>query len=182
MPPGICDWHKRWIARLQQFIIAVRVAEVLRTQGTAVDVKPVAMVHELQGYKAVVVGSAIRMGHWLPEAVEFVKANREALSRIPTAYFVVSGLLRNDTPEVRRHVLAFLDPVRALLEPVRIGLFAGSLDQERVSTSQSCHRDKKLAHSCISFLILLSRPECAASGAQTRRRSGRPIRVVHPAP
>lgn len=112
--------------------VAVRVAEVLGTQGTAVDVKPVAAVHELQDYKAVVVGSAIRMGHWLPEAVEFVKANCEALSRIPTAYFVVSGLLRNDTPEMRRQVLAFLDPVRALLEPVRIGLFAGKLDYSTI--------------------------------------------------
>ena len=39
------------------------------------------------------------MGHWLPEAVEFVKANRETLSHIPTAYFLVSGLLRVETLE-----------------------------------------------------------------------------------
>jgi menaquinone-dependent protoporphyrinogen oxidase len=108
--------------------VAARVAEVLRAAGTTVDVKPVTAVHELKGYEAIVVGSAIRMGHWLPEAVEFVKTHRETLSGIPTAYFLVSGLLRNDTPETRRKVLAFLDPVRALLEPVSIGLFAGKLD------------------------------------------------------
>jgi menaquinone-dependent protoporphyrinogen oxidase len=108
--------------------VAARVAEVLRAAGTTVDVKPVTAVHELKGYEAIVVGSAIRIGHWLPEAVEFVKTHRETLSGIPTAYFLVSGLLRNDTPETRRKVLAFLDPVRALLEPVSIGLFAGKLD------------------------------------------------------
>jgi menaquinone-dependent protoporphyrinogen oxidase len=108
--------------------VAVRVAEVLRAAGATVDVRPVTAVHEVQGYDAVVVGSAIRMGHWLPEAVEFVKANRETLSHIPTAYFLVSGLLRNGTPEMRRKVLAFLDPVCALLEPVSVGLFAGKLD------------------------------------------------------
>jgi menaquinone-dependent protoporphyrinogen oxidase len=108
--------------------VAARVAEVLRTAGATVDVKPVSAVHEVQSYDAVVVGSAIRMGCWLPEAVGFVKTNREALSRIPTAYFLVSGLLRNDTPEMRRQVLAFLDPVRALLEPASIGLFAGKMD------------------------------------------------------
>lgn len=110
------------------FEVAARVAEVLRAAGATVDVKPVTAVHEMKGYDAVVVGSAIRMGNWLPEAVAFVKTNREALSRIPTAYFLVSGLLRNDTPEMRRKVLAFLDPVRVLLEPVSIGLFAGKLD------------------------------------------------------
>jgi menaquinone-dependent protoporphyrinogen oxidase len=110
------------------FEVAARVAEVLRAAGATVDIKPVTAVHELNGYEAVVVGSAIRMGRWLPEAVEFVKTNRETLSCIPTAYFLVSGLLRNDTPEMRREVLAFLDPVRALLKPVSIGLFAGKLD------------------------------------------------------
>src|SRR6266550_6426568 len=108
--------------------VAASVAEVLSATGATVDVKPVTAVHEVKGYDAVVVGSAIRMGHWLPEAVEFVKTNRQTLSRIPTAYFLVSGLLRNDTPETRRQVLAFLDPVRALHEPVSIGLFAGKLD------------------------------------------------------
>jgi menaquinone-dependent protoporphyrinogen oxidase len=148
--------------------IAERVAEVLRTQGAAVEVKPVSAVHELQSYSAVVVGSAIRMGHWLPEAVGFVRTNREALSRIPSAYFVVSGLLRDDTPEMRREVLTFLDPVRALLEPVRIGLFAGKLDYstidgfdrsiaEGVSSAQGDWRDwqaiDEWAHDLLPALV-----------------------------
>lgn len=108
--------------------VAAYVAQVLRATGATVDVQYTRMVHEVQGYDAVIIGSAIRMGQWLPEAVEFVKTYRETLSRIPTAYFLVSGLLRNDTPEMRRTVLAFLDPVRALLEPVSIGLFAGKID------------------------------------------------------
>jgi menaquinone-dependent protoporphyrinogen oxidase len=108
--------------------VAAYVAEVLRATGARVDVRHVRMVHEVQGYDAVVIGSAIRMGHWLPEALEFVKTHRETLSRIPTAYFLVSGLLRHDTPEMRRTVLAFLDPVCALLEPASIGLFAGKID------------------------------------------------------
>ena len=112
--------------------VAARVADVLRAAGATVEIKPVTAVHEVKDYDAVVVGSAIRMGHWLPEAVGFVNTNREALSRIPTAYFLVSGLLRNDTPETRQQVLAFLDPVRALHEPVSIGLFAGKLDYSTI--------------------------------------------------
>jgi menaquinone-dependent protoporphyrinogen oxidase len=105
---------------------------VLRAGGATVDVKPVTTVHEAKGYDAVVVGSAIRMSHWLPEAVAFVQAHREALSHMPTAYFLVSGLLRDNTPEMRRKVLAFLSPVRTMLEPTSIGLFAGKMDYSRM--------------------------------------------------
>jgi menaquinone-dependent protoporphyrinogen oxidase len=114
------------------FEVAARVAEVLRTAGATVDVKPVPAVHEVKGYDAVIVGSAIRMGRWLPEAEAFVKANCETLSHIPTAYFLVSGLLRNDTPEMRHKVLAYLDPVRKILEPISIGLFAGKMDYSKM--------------------------------------------------
>ncbi len=114
------------------FEVAARVAEVLRAAGATVDVKYVTAVHELEGYDAVVVGSSIRMGRWLPEAVAFVQAHREILSHIPTAYFLVSGFLREDTPEMQRTVLAYLDPVRKILEPTSIGLFAGKMDYSKM--------------------------------------------------
>src|SRR3989475_12553805 len=114
------------------FEVAMRVAEVLRAAGATVDVKPVTAVHEMKGYDAVVVGSAIRMGHWLPEAVAFVQAHRESLSHIPTAYFLVSGFLQEDTPEMRRRVLAYLDPVRKILEPTSIGLLAGKIEYSKM--------------------------------------------------
>ena len=69
------------------FEVAEQIAEVLRTTEASVDVKPVPAVHEVKGYEAVVIGSAIRMGQWLPEAVAFVQAQREPLSHIPTATF-----------------------------------------------------------------------------------------------
>lgn len=109
------------------FEVAVCVAEMLCAAGASVDITYVTAVHEVQGYDAVVVGSAIRMGRWLPEAVAFVQTQRESLSHVPVAYFVVSGMLRNDTPETRRKVRAFLDPMCRMLEPASIGLFAGKL-------------------------------------------------------
>jgi menaquinone-dependent protoporphyrinogen oxidase len=112
--------------------VAAYVADVLRSTGAIVAVEYVTMVREVKGYDAVVIGSAIRMGHWLPEAVEFVKEHCQTLSHIPTAYFLVSGLLRNDTPEMRQRVLSFLDPVRAMLEPISIGLFAGKMDYSKI--------------------------------------------------
>ena len=48
--------------------VAAACAETLAARGYAVDVKPVKEKTQLTGYSAVVLGSAIRMGDWLPEA------------------------------------------------------------------------------------------------------------------
>jgi menaquinone-dependent protoporphyrinogen oxidase len=72
------------------------------------------------------------MGRWLPEAIAFVQRHRETLSHIPTAYFLVSGLLRDNDPETGCKVLAYLDPVRKILEPTSIGMFAGRIDYSRM--------------------------------------------------
>lgn len=113
--------------------VAESIAEVLRTTGATVDVLPIKAAPDLNDYEGVIVGSAIRMGHWLPEAVAFVKANRWILSYIPTAYFAVSAFLREDTPEMRQQVQGYLDPVCAMLEPTSVGLFAGKIDYHKLS-------------------------------------------------
>ena len=112
--------------------VAACVAEELRTAGAQVETLSLKDIQDIHPYDAVIIGSAIRMGRWLPEAVEFVKTHRERLSQIPTAYFLVSGFLREDTPEMRKTVLAYLNPVRTLLEPTCIGLFAGKMDYHKL--------------------------------------------------
>jgi menaquinone-dependent protoporphyrinogen IX oxidase len=44
----------------------------------------------------------------------------------------VSGFLREDSPEMRQRALAYLDPVRKILEPTSIGLFAGKMDYSKM--------------------------------------------------
>ncbi len=113
--------------------VAETIAQTLSATGVTVDLRPIKNLKDAAGYEAVVIGSAIRMGQWLPEAVQFVKSNQVALARIPTAYFLVSGMLKEDTPEMRKTVGAFLDPVRKILEPKSIGLFAGKMDYSKLS-------------------------------------------------
>jgi len=48
------------------FEVAEQIAEILRTTGASVKVKPVPAVHEMKDYDAVVIGSPIRMSQWLP--------------------------------------------------------------------------------------------------------------------
>ena len=82
----------------------------------------------LEPYRAVILGSAIRAGSWLPEAVAFVKQHKSDLEQLPLVYFVVCATMHEDTPKHHDEVLAYLKPVRAMLEPLEIGLFAGKLD------------------------------------------------------
>jgi len=116
--------------------VAKALGQTLSEAGATVDVRSVSDENDLNQHQAVIVGSAIRMGRWLPEAVDFVKKHRDELSRIPTAYFVVCSTMKDDTPENRRKVLAYLDPVRKAapnIEPVDIGLFAGVVDFSKLS-------------------------------------------------
>ncbi|RPI21486.1 MAG: flavodoxin, partial [Chloroflexota bacterium] len=69
--------------------VARAIGQVWADQGEHVDVKPVSEVASLDGYAAAAIGSAIRFGQWLPEAVEFVKKNQQALNQVPVAVFTV---------------------------------------------------------------------------------------------
>jgi menaquinone-dependent protoporphyrinogen oxidase len=100
-----------------------------------VEVLPVQEVKELASYRAVVAGSAIRGGAWLPEAVQFVQANRAQLAQKPFAAFLVCmTLAMPDGEKYRPHVATWLEPVRALVKPVSEGLFAGALDIKQISS------------------------------------------------
>lgn len=112
--------------------VAEEIGRALAGAGLAVDVRPVGEVDDLSPYRAVVVGSPIRGGKWLPEAVGFVRGNQEAFSRIPVAYFAVGLSLREGTEEARREAMATLKPVRDLVAPVDVGLFAGALDPRKL--------------------------------------------------
>jgi menaquinone-dependent protoporphyrinogen oxidase len=99
--------------------------------GASVIVRPLEEVAEVGGYDAVIIGSAIRGDRLLPPVIDFAVRHRAALSRLPVAYFVVCMTMRDETERSRRTALGFIDPLlRAApeVQPVAVGLFAGSLD------------------------------------------------------
>lgn len=106
--------------------VADFIGQTLCANETTVDVLPISDGVELSRYDAVIVGSAIRMGRWLGEAVKFVETNQAALSQVPTAYFTVCLTMKDDTEENRREVATYL-------EPVDIGMFAGKVDYSKLS-------------------------------------------------
>jgi menaquinone-dependent protoporphyrinogen oxidase len=116
--------------------VAEAMGQALCSPGTSVDVRLVDHVTDLSPYRAVVVGSAIQRGQWLPEAVDFVKRHEVLLGQRPTAYFLTCMTLREDTPARRTEVRAYLDPVfreAPRIRPFSLGLFSGALDFSQLS-------------------------------------------------
>lgn len=113
--------------------VAAAIGKTLAARGFEAEVKPIKEKPSLDGYQAVLVGSAIRMGNWLPEAVEFVKDNQTALNQMPVALFTVHMLNREDDEESRANRMAYLKDVRPLLKPVEEVFFAGRFDMSRLS-------------------------------------------------
>jgi menaquinone-dependent protoporphyrinogen oxidase len=116
--------------------VAEAMGQVLCGMGASADIRLVGNVNDLSPYHAVIVGSAIRRGKWLPEAVGFVKDNQDMLGRLPIAYFVVCLTMMDNTAENRSTVMAYLDPVRKeapKIQPVAVGLFPGAVNFGKLS-------------------------------------------------
>jgi menaquinone-dependent protoporphyrinogen oxidase len=108
--------------------VAEAIGKTLAEHGAEVDVRAMQDVSDPRPYKAVIAGSAIQDRQWLPEAMDFVRANRAALNGVPTAVFLVCMTLAMRRGNYRDQVSAWLDPVRVLVKPVSVGLFPGALD------------------------------------------------------
>lgn len=67
--------------------IAERVAERLRAAGHDTELQTVTDADDPARFDACVVGSAVYIGHWRKEAVEFVRRHRPALAGRPTWLF-----------------------------------------------------------------------------------------------
>ncbi len=112
--------------------VAEAIGQVLRGRGIPADVLPVGQVAGVSTYRAVIIGSAIRMGKWLPEAARLVEKNQASLAGMPAAFFSVCLTMQKDTPENRRKVEDYIKPVVQKVRPLTIGLFGGKMDYSRL--------------------------------------------------
>lgn len=113
--------------------VAQAIGQALCAHGAMVDVRRIEEVGDVAGYDAFVVGSAIRMGAWLPQAKQFVEANAATLSAAPTAFFTVHMLNLGDSEESKAARAAYVAPVHAILAPQAEAFFAGKLDMGKMS-------------------------------------------------
>lgn len=113
--------------------VASAIGEILAARGYSVDVKPVKEKPSLDGYQSVLIGSAVRMGQWLLEAVDFLKTNQIPLKSLPVGLFTVHMNNLGDDELSRTNRLAYLDTVRPLVKAESEVFFAGKMDMSKLS-------------------------------------------------
>lgn len=109
--------------------VAAEIGKTLGAGGISVDVKPIKENPQVAGYQAVLIGSAVQNGNWLPEAVAFVKDHQRELNGVPVALFCVQIQNLGEDATSRQNRLAYLDEVRLHLHPVEEAFFAGRFNR-----------------------------------------------------
>jgi menaquinone-dependent protoporphyrinogen oxidase len=113
--------------------VAEAVAATLRERGLEVDIQPMPEVRTLEGYDAVVLGTAIYMFRLHKDARRFLSRHREALTQRPIAMFAL-GPFHDDQKEWEA-VRTQLDKELAkfpLLTPVAHQVFGGKFDPAKL--------------------------------------------------
>jgi menaquinone-dependent protoporphyrinogen oxidase len=110
--------------------IAEAIAVELRDNGLIAEVYDADAAPAVDGYDAVIIGSAIYTGKWRPDARRFIERNQDGLARMPVWLFS-SGPLGHDDPQPQG------DPIDIgeLLEQTRASdhrIFVGKLDTRRL--------------------------------------------------
>ncbi len=107
--------------------VAEMIGQTLAESGLTVDVCPAQSVTSLDGYDAVVLGSPVHGGKWLPEAVDFLQANQARLEQLPVAFFLTGLMVNRKDEGTRKLVGQFLAEQRALVQPLAEGHFVGAM-------------------------------------------------------
>lgn len=111
--------------------ISERIAQSLRVYGVwEVDLRLAEQVADLRPYRAVIVGSPVYDGLWLPEAESFVREHLRELAELPLWLFSVASF--GDTQPfvgglVRKEPRG-IDALLAALRPRSYRVFAGVID------------------------------------------------------
>jgi menaquinone-dependent protoporphyrinogen oxidase len=113
--------------------VADAIGAELRLRGLDVDIQPVMARPPVDKYEAVILGSAVRMGGWLPEMVEFIKTNQPVLQSRPVALFTVHMLNTGADEPSNAARLAYLGSVRPFVKPVDEVFFSGRIDLNGLS-------------------------------------------------
>jgi menaquinone-dependent protoporphyrinogen oxidase len=91
--------------------VADAIGKELCNSGVTTDVAPINNAGNIASYQGMVIGSAIYMGKWMSEAVDFVKKNKDTLRQVPVAYFLVCMTLSQPTEKKRAEAMSYMDPI-----------------------------------------------------------------------
>jgi menaquinone-dependent protoporphyrinogen oxidase len=109
--------------------VAETVAAALRESGLAVDIQPMRAVRTLEGYRALVLGAPLYIGHWHKDAQRFLARHREALMSRPVALFTLGPTHPDEQEWAGVHAQLEQELAKyPWLQPVALELFGGKYD------------------------------------------------------
>ena len=115
--------------------IAEKIGEVLCQAGLQADVFPVDGTLDITPYQAIILGSAIYIGKWQKEAVEFLQVNEKILASRPVWIFSSGPTGEGDPVELvegLRFPIA-LQPVVDRIHPRDIAVFHGFINPDKIN-------------------------------------------------
>jgi len=110
--------------------IAQAIAVQLRMADFAVDRRAIEDVASIEGYDAIILGSAVYMGRLLPEVHAFVEANKVQLNNMPVWLFS-SGPIGSPEPKPLGQAID-IEELVAAIHARSHRVFAGKLDKREL--------------------------------------------------
>jgi menaquinone-dependent protoporphyrinogen oxidase len=114
--------------------IAEEIGRTLREEGLTVDVVSAEEVTDLARFEAIVIGSAVYIGHWLAPARTLVNENAPTLKARPTWLFS-SGPI-GDPPRPSAEEAVKVDDLVTAAGAREHRLFAGKVDKHRLGFAE----------------------------------------------
>jgi menaquinone-dependent protoporphyrinogen oxidase len=115
--------------------IAEKIAGILRQAGLQTDVLPANRVTNLALYRAVILGSAVYMGSWRKEAVQFLKIHEQALAERAVWLFSNGPAGVGDPVKLLNgwHFPPAQQPLADRIHPMDVVVFHGNLDLKKLN-------------------------------------------------
>jgi menaquinone-dependent protoporphyrinogen oxidase len=118
--------------------IAEAIVETLRKNEVQADLRSAETVENMQGYKAVILGSAIYVGQWPKSAISFLKKNQKNLTRVPVWLFSSGPSGEGDPLQLVDGVRfpASLKPLIDNIHPLDIAVFHGDINLNKINAME----------------------------------------------
>jgi len=114
--------------------IARKIRRGLKRAGFDVDMREIGEIDSLDGYGAIVLGSAVYMGHWLKPARAFVAQHADEL-RQRDCWLFSSGPV-GDSPQAAAEKNLAIDDVLEATHAREHHIFSGALDSRSLSACE----------------------------------------------
>ena len=118
--------------------IAEAIVETLCKNEIQADLRSADSVKDIQGYKGVILGSAIYVGQWPKSAVSLLKKNQEKLTEMPVWLFSSGPSGEGDALQLVDGVRfpPSLKPLIENIHPLDIAVFHGDINLNKINAME----------------------------------------------